>query len=100
MLDFDERFPSEPDGVLDDLDLGCRGTIEDDIQPEILPEPLDRPVFITGESYLSNSGPAFDFNEPHCNRRVRVFRIRPPRNQIDPRFSDSTLVTVQPRAGS
>src|SRR5215211_3650542 len=78
MLNLDKRLPVERGRVLNDIDLQGGITVEDDIKPVVLPEPLRRLVFVGSESDFSDGSPP-----PHLDRSLRVFRVRMTGNQIE-----------------
>ena len=55
MLDYDERLPAEPGRILYDPNLRRRAAVEDDVEPEILFEPLCRLEFVGREGNFTDT---------------------------------------------
>src|SRR5271157_1773514 len=83
MLDDHHRFPSKAGWILNDPDLGRRTAVEDHVEPEVLLEPLGSLELVGGEGHFPDTRPALDFDEADFDRRLWVFRMGAPRNQVE-----------------
>ena len=84
MLHLHDRLPIQLAGILEDVDRGFRGAVENDVEEEIFPEPLGGSVFVGGQPHLAGLGAAFDLDEPHFDGGGRVFGMRFAGNEIEP----------------
>jgi len=68
---------------LNDIDLWFGATVEDHIEPVVLPQPLRRPVLVRRESHLPDGHPALHLDEPDFDGGLRIFRVRATGNQVE-----------------
>ena len=83
VLDFHQGLPAEPGRILDDPNLRARSAVEHDVEPEILLKPFSRLEFIGRKGDFTDAGPALNLNESDLDCGFRIFRVGPPRNQIE-----------------
>ena len=65
VLNLDNRLPVKRGRVLNDIDLRFGATVEDNVEPVVLPQPLRRPVFVGRKSHLPDGHPALHLDEPN-----------------------------------
>ena len=67
------RLPAEERWILNPVQFWSCSTVEHDVQPVIRLDALGRRVFIRTECNDANARPAFDFNESHFDKGLRIF---------------------------
>src|ERR1051325_8435744 len=84
LFDPDDGLPVELARVLDSVEGGIGGTVEDDIEPIILFEALGRIVLVRGKGDFAGDGAALDFDETDINRSFGVLRVRQAGDEVEP----------------
>ena len=63
MLNRHHWLPAEPEWVLDGVQLGCAGAVEDSVEPIVAFEPFGGAVFVFAEGDDAHASPALDLDE-------------------------------------
>jgi hypothetical protein len=83
MLDLDDRFPIEPDGIANDPNIRLWRALEHDVEPVICAQPLGCLIFVGGETDFADAASPFHFDEPDFNRCLGILGMRASRYQIE-----------------
>src|SRR6185295_17867380 len=82
LLDSHARLPTERRGILNRLEARRRRAVEDDVEPEVVTEPLSRPVFVRRQPHLPEAGAALDLDESRGDECAGLRWMRLAREQV------------------
>src|SRR5581483_1517814 len=83
VLNFYYRLPGKLCWVSNNLHFGRRTAIENNVEPVVLLKALSCLEFVCSQGNLAHFGATLNLDEANFNCRLRVLRMRTPRNKVE-----------------